>query len=94
MSTVFSKVSNGVSYGTKYSCVAQDDTDGEVIIDFQVNYDLAGIIQILRAGVVVTEDAVITFPEAGQVSIADGSTYAVTAGDIIVLVANRSIASV
>jgi hypothetical protein len=89
--TVLTRCSNGVSYGKKYTAVAQDATDGEIIIDFQVSYDLAGVVQVLRAGVDVTGDAVITFPEAGQISIADGETLAVTAEDVVVIVANRNI---
>lgn len=84
--------SNGVSYGTKAVVTAQAETDEEIIIDFQVDYDLAGIVQILRAGIDVTGDAVITFPANGQISIANGaSTYAVTEDDVIVIVANRAI---
>lgn len=41
------------------------------------------IVQILRAGAVVTGDAAVSFA-AGSITVADGaSTYAVTAGDVI-----------
>ncbi len=79
--------SNGVSYGGRITVSAAAETDGELIVDFQVNLPLASIVQITRAGVVVGADAVITYPADGQVSIADGSTYSVTEGDILSVVA-------
>lgn len=90
MSTVLTRPTNGVSYGYKYVAVAQDDTDGVITIDFQVDYDLAAVVQILRAGVDVTGDAVITFPAAGQVTITEDTTYVIAVGDVIVIVANRA----
>jgi len=90
MSTVLTRPTNGVSFGHKYTAVAQDATDDEAIIDFQVSYALAAVVQITRAGIVVGDDAVITYPAVGQVSIADGSSYAVTADDIISIIANRA----
>ena len=79
--------SNGVSYGIRATVSAAAETDGELIVNFQVNLPLAFIVQITRAGVVVGADAVITYPADGQVSIADGATYAVSENDLISVVA-------
>jgi len=88
MSTYTTLPTKGFGMAKKVTASAQDATDGEVIVDFQVNFAIAAVVQILRAGVVTTGDAVITYPADGQVSIADGSTYNVTAGDVIVVVAD------
>ncbi len=88
MSTYTTLPTKGFGMAKKVVAVAQDATDGEVIVDFQTNFALAAVVQILRSNVVVTEDAVITFPADGQVSVADGSTYTVTADDVIVIVAD------
>ncbi len=87
MATVLTRGANGVSYGLRATVSAAAETDGELIVDFQVNLPLASIVQITRAGVVVGADAVITYPADGQVSIADGSTYSVTESDVISVVA-------
>jgi len=89
MSLKLSRPTNGISFGKNYTVTAQDATDGEAIIDFQVDYPLAAVVQITRSGEVATSDAVITFPANGQVSIADGSTYSVTEDDVISVIANR-----
>ncbi len=88
MSTYTTLPTKGFGMAKKVVASAQDATDGAVIVDFQVNFALAAIVQVLRSDVVVTEDAVVTFPAAGQVSVADGSTYTVTADDVIVIVAD------
>lgn len=88
MSTYTTLPTKGFGMAKKVVASAQDATDGAVIIDFQVAFDLAAVVMVLRAGVVVTGDAVVTFPAAGQVSVADGSTFVVTADDVIVVVAD------
>lgn len=65
-----------------YTVVAGDDTAGTVDITLR-NTPTVLVVDILRAGVSVKEDAVIT---AGteKITVADGGvTYALTAGDVI-----------
>lgn len=88
MSTYNTLPTKGFGMAKKVIASAQDATDGEVIVDFQTNFALAAVVQVLRSNVVVTADAVVTFPANGQVSVADGSTYTVTADDVIVIVAD------
>ena len=88
MSEVLTKPSNGVSYGYRHEVTSDDVSDGEVVINFQVSLPLAASVMITRSGAVDGADAVITYPANGQISIADGSTYTLTAGDIISVVAN------
>lgn len=68
--------------GGSYTVVADDDTAGTKTIATGITIG-APIVQILRAGVDVTADAVITFA-AGNLTIADGAaTYDLTADDVI-----------
>lgn len=93
MSTILTSVTNGVSFGYTGAISADADTDGELTVDFQVQYPIAAIIQIQNASGVNVDlsDAVITYGGSGQVTIADGAaTFAVTAGDIINVLANRN----
>jgi len=75
-----------------YTCIAGDDTAGLKDIDtgFGVAPDVFHV-QILRAGVDVKDDAIVTAlggGDAGKIRIADGGiTYAITANDVIHLVA-------
>lgn len=73
MSTILRKATNGVSFGTKYVATAQDAIDSEVIVDFQTEYDMVASVQVLSAAdvPVALTDTKITYPENGQVSIAD-----------------------
>lgn len=92
MATVLTSVTNGVSFGYRAAISAAADTDGELIVDFQVGYPLAAVVQVTTASgaVIDTSGAVITYPADGQVSIADGGSYAVTAGTIVNVIANRN----
>lgn len=86
--------SNGVSFGAIHTITAQDATDNSVTIDFQVNYDIVAVLQIVDASNVVVDlaDAVITYPAKGQVRIADGTTYNTVAGRKISVIAQRATA--
>jgi len=92
------RLTNGVSFGARYTVVAADDTAGEVTFifkgtgDLPVAYPLAAVISVTRSGVnVPLADAVITYPANGKVKIADGAaTFTVTTGDIIYVVAQRA----
>ena len=73
-----------------YTCIGDDDTAGYKDID--TGFGSAPeffTVQILRAGVDVKADAIVTAlggGDAGKIRIADGSaTYACTAGDVIML---------
>lgn len=91
MATVLTRPTNGVSLGYSHTATAQDATDGSVLIDFQTDYDLAAVVQVLDAtGAVATGNAVITFPAPGQVQIADGAAFSITEGQIINVIANRA----
>jgi len=91
------RLTNGVSFGAKYTIVAADATANEITFvfkgggDLAVGYPLAASILITRSGVNVSlSDAVITYPANGTVKIADGSSFALTAGDVISIVAQRA----
>lgn len=65
-----------------YTVLAADVTAGEADITLR-NTPTGGVVQIKRAGVVVTGDAVITF-ETENLNVADGaSTLNLTADDVI-----------
>ena len=83
---------NGVSFGAVHTVTSAEGTAGAVVFDFQVDYNLAAVVQVVNSSGVVVDisDAVITYPAEGQVSIADGqSTYTTTATDVISIVAQR-----
>ncbi len=92
------RLTNGVSFGAKYTVVAADDTAGEITFIFKgsgtdaVSYPLVAAITVTRSGVnIPLADAVITYPANGTVKIADGAaTFDVTTGDIISIVAQRA----
>lgn len=73
-----------VAYGT-YTAVAADATANQTdIVTGLADLDLTkGAVSIKRSGTDVTGDAAITEPTAGTIRVADGSTYVLTAGDII-----------
>jgi hypothetical protein len=79
-------------FATAYTCVSGDDVANKTEIDtgFAVAPTM-WLVQILRAGVNVTADAIVTAlgsGDAGKIRVADGAaTYAVTAGDVIHILA-------
>lgn len=93
MSTATKTVTNGVSFGVVYTVTAEDATDGYVLFDFTgVDYNLAAAIMVLDAsGVMQDSDLAVTRPAVGQVRIADGSTLALTAGQVIHLICQRDV---
>lgn len=76
----------GYANGT-YAAIAGDDTANETTIDSGLTTDAAFttlIVDIIRAGVSVKADAIVTDNEDGTFTVADGAaTYDVTAGDSI-----------
>ena len=72
----------------KYTVVAADATanlkDINLATAFGTDTPTGFIVQILRSNVTVTGDAVITLtPSTKVLRVADGSTYNMTAGDVI-----------
>ena len=65
-----------------YTAVAGDDNANKASIDTGKADAVGCIVQIVRAGVVVGADAKPSIA-AGVLTVADGSTYNVTAGDVI-----------
>lgn len=84
------KATNGVSFSIYYEITAADDSAGTVDFDFPgLDATPVGVIQIRSAaGVVVGSDEVVTFADE-KITVADGTTYQLTAGDFIVGIANR-----
>jgi len=68
--------------GGAYTVLAADDTANTVNIDTGIDRATTFQIQIRRAGVEV-QDAAVCSMAAGVITVADGGTYALTAGDII-----------
>ena len=88
--TYNTRPTNGVSWNVSHELTAGDASDGTVIFDFQTEFDLDGVVQIRSAtgDIVPLTDEVITYPAAGQISIAE-STAGFTAGQFITVIANR-----
>jgi len=84
-------LTNGVSFGHKYVVTDTDVTNGGIQINFQVSYPLAAsVIVTTSAGVnVPLVDATIDCSVAGIVRIAEGSTFALVAGYILIVTAQR-----
>ena len=99
MATATTRPTNGVSYGYLHTVTATDVTDGYVIIDFQVDYNLAAVVMITdgdpndinqTAPHVALGDAEITYPAEGQVKVGNGdSTFTLVEDYIIHVIANR-----
>lgn len=68
-------------HGAAYTVVADDDTAGTVTIATGVTI-AAKIVQVFRANIDVTGDAVIS-TSAANLTVADGATFVLTTGDVI-----------
>lgn len=82
LSAGFSLVGNLAASGGRYTADAADATANAMDIDTGMTAVSSQIVQILRAGNVVTSDADVTVA-AGVLTVADGATYSVTAGDVV-----------
>jgi hypothetical protein len=77
---------------------AEDAIPGEITFvfkgvgDLPVNYDLASVIQIVNSSNVNQDlsDAKISYPAKGKVKIEDGTTFKLTAGQKISVIAQRA----
>lgn len=67
-----------------YTAVTADDTANKMVIASGLAAIAGWMVQIYRAGVDVTADAVVTVASTTNLQIADGgATYSVTAGDVL-----------
>lgn len=68
----------------KHTVTAAEATANQAVLSEPEAFSITGaLVQILRSGVDVKEDAVVTFSN-GDMTVADGaSTYSITAGDVI-----------
>jgi hypothetical protein len=83
------KASNGVGYNYgPYTVTAADQSATYVIFDFNSSYSVAGVFLTLDSSdaVIANTGAVVTFPAAGQMKIANGGAYTLTAGQKIIFV--------
>ena len=78
----FSFVGNLVATGGRHVATAGEATDNTLDINTKMTVVSSQNIQALRAGNVVTSDADVTVA-AGVITVADGSTFNITAGDVI-----------
>lgn len=69
-----------------HTVTADEATANAAVISTPASAVKGATVMITRAGAVSTSDAVVTYPVSGGVSVADGATYNVTAGDVITMV--------
>lgn len=69
-----------------YTVIADDDTANTVDIDTGLTTIVSVIVQVTRAGAVVTGDAAVS-AAAGVVTVADGATFVLTADDVVNVIA-------
>lgn len=89
LNTMLTDLYDGINSkaAVSYTAVTADDTAGTVDIDTGLNTITAAIVQILRSDAVVTADAGVSWIN-GTVTVTDGgSTYAITADDVINVIA-------
>jgi hypothetical protein len=65
-----------------HTVTAGEETAGTLSVDTGLTAPTGFIVQILRAGAVATSDAALSLSDSDLV-VADGSTYAMTDGDVI-----------
>lgn len=71
-----------IPHGGTYTAVEADNSANKASIDTGKVEAVGCIVQIVRAGVVVGADVKPSIA-AGVIAVEDGSTYKVTAGDVI-----------
>lgn len=71
-----------IPFGGTYKVVAGDDSANKASIDTGKADAVGCIVQVLRAGVDIATDAKFSVT-AGVIAVEDGSTYKVTANDVI-----------
>ena len=92
MATQEVKYTSGLTLAKQIVVDATTESDGELLLDYNVNYDLTACIQIQDGSGVNVDlaDAVITFPAEGQVKIENGgATFALTEDYVVNVLAFR-----
>jgi hypothetical protein len=92
------RLTNGVSFGARYTVTDGDATAEEITFIFKgsgenaVSYPIVANIIVTRSGVnIPLSDAVITYPANGTVKLESGaSNFTITADDVISIVAQRA----
>lgn len=81
------KASNGVGYNYEYTVTSADQSAGYVIFDFNSLYTVAASFMLLDSSnaVLTPVGAVVTFPAAGQMKIANGGSVTLTAGQKLII---------
>lgn len=76
---------------TRYVVTAEDVVNGAIVFNFQIPFELACNIMVTDATDIYVDlaDAEITYPEAGQIRIANNGTFALTEDYTISLVGSK-----
>lgn len=91
LNTAARTANTGITKAAAYTVTAGDDTANTKTIATGLTAITAKVVQIMRANVTVTGDAAISV-SSGNIIVADGSTYVLTAGDIINWIAVGTVA--
>lgn len=86
MATYSATYTNGGTLAYNIPVTADMETDGELIIDTGMSYDVVAVFQVQDAsGInIPLTDAVVTYPAEGQVSLANGAaTFTLTETDVV-----------
>lgn len=89
------QLTNGISWGAKYIVTNDDVSANKSVLEFVGNsgnvpfYDMAFVVMILRNDGVVTSDAKITI-DGSTITIENGTTYNLTADDVVYVIGNRA----
>lgn len=73
---------NKIPVGGTYTAVSADDSAGKAVINTGKTDAVGFIVQVFRSEVNIGNDVKVTLT-AGVLEVKDGSTYKVTAGDVI-----------
>lgn len=73
-------------YRSRHTVTADEDTAGLVHISTGLADVSVRFVQVIRSGKVATSDAAVS-DSGGVVTVADGSTYVLTAADVIDVIA-------
>lgn len=70
-----------IAHGS-YTVVAADDTANTVALDTGLSSITVALVQVVRSGKASTSDAAVSW-SGGTLTVADGSTYVLTTGDVL-----------
>jgi hypothetical protein len=85
--SVLLRASNGVGYNYEYTVTAADQSAGYVIFDFNSPMTVAASFMLLSSSdaVLTPVGALVTFPSAGKMKIANGGSVSLTAGQKLIV---------